>query len=144
MPSETLTIIVSILVPVIVVQAAFLFFVFRRMDRMEERLVQGMDERIGSSDSRLTERMDNSESRLIERMDNSESRLIERMDNSESRLIERMDASDEEREKMRLEIRDDLKEARADISVLQTGQARLEGAVDVLRGLVERFVTVPR
>lgn len=107
MSSNILTIIVSVLVPTIGVQVAFFFFVFRRMDKMEERINQ-------------------------------------RMDNTESRLIQRMNTSDEDREKMRLGIRDDFKEVRDDISDVQTSVARLEGAVDVLRGLVERFVTVPR
>ena len=96
MSSDILTIIVSVLVPTIGVQVAFFFFVFRRMDKMEERINQ------------------------------------------------RMNTSDEDREKMRLGIRDDFKEVRDDISDVQTSVARLEGAVDVLRGLVERFVTVPR
>ena len=111
MSSDSITTIISILVPTIGVQIAFFLFVFRRMDKLEERLVQRMDERIGTS---------------------------------ESHIIQRMDASDEERDKMRLEIKDDFKEVRDDISLVQTGLARLEGAVDVLRGLVERFVTVPR
>ena len=89
---ETLTIIVSILVPTIGIQAAMLFFVFRRMDRMEERLTQ------------------------------------------------RMDRADEDR----IQIRAELSDMRVEITSLQTSIARLEGAVEILRGLAERIATVPR
>ena len=41
--SEALTAIISVLVPTIGIQLGIMFFVFRRMDRMEERLVQRMD-----------------------------------------------------------------------------------------------------
>ena len=41
--SDTLTIIVSILVPSIGIQFGIMLFMFRRMDRMEERLTQRMD-----------------------------------------------------------------------------------------------------
>ena len=41
--SETLTAIISVLVPTIGIQIGMMFFIFRRMDRMEERLTQRMD-----------------------------------------------------------------------------------------------------
>ena len=41
--SDTLTIIVSILVPSIGIQFGIMLFMFRRMDRMEEHLTQRMD-----------------------------------------------------------------------------------------------------
>ena len=41
--SDTLTIIVSILVPTIGIQVGIMLFTFRRMDRMEERLTHRMD-----------------------------------------------------------------------------------------------------
>ena len=83
--SETLTAIISVLVPTIGIQIGIMFFIFRRMDRMEERLAQ------------------------------------------------RMDRADEDRIQIRSEL-----------AAVQTSIARLEGAVEVLRGLVERLVTAPR
>ena len=101
--TETLTAIVSVLVPTIGIQIGIMFFIFRRMDRMEERLVQ------------------------------------------------RMDRADEDRNRLRAEFRENSEMTRAELAVmrsditgLQTSIARLEGAVEVLRGLVERFVTTPR
>ena len=41
--SETLTAIISVLVPTIGIQIGIMLFMFRRMDRMEERLTQRMD-----------------------------------------------------------------------------------------------------
>ena len=40
---ETLTAIVSVLVPTIGIQLGIMFFIFRRMDRMEGRLTHRMD-----------------------------------------------------------------------------------------------------
>ena len=94
--SETLTAIVSVLVPTIGIQIGIMFFIFRRMDRMEERLVQ------------------------------------------------RMDRADQERTQMRIEFRGEMHQVRTELNALQTGIARLEGAVEVLRSLVERFVTTAR
>ena len=94
--TETLTAIVSVLVPTIGIQIGMMFFIFRRMDRMEERLVQ------------------------------------------------RMDRADEDRNRLRAEFQTEMQEMRSDITALQTSIARLEGAVEVLRGLVERFVTTAR
>ena len=105
--SETLTAIVTVLVPTIGIQIGIMFFIFRRMDRMEERLVQRMD-----------------------RADEDRSQL---------RAEFRHDS-----ERTRAEFRTEMQEMRSDITGLQTSIARLEGAVEVLRGLVERFVTTPR
>lgn len=89
---ETLTVIVSVLVPTIGIQLGIMFFIFRRMDRMEERLTH------------------------------------------------RMDRADQDR----MAIRTELSDVRSDLTALQTSIARLEGAVEVLRGLAERIATVPR
>ena len=94
--SDTLTIIISILVPTISIQFGTTLFIFRRMDRMEKRLTQ------------------------------------------------RMDRADEDRVQIRAEIREDSEKTRAELVMLQTGVARLEGAIDVLKGLVERFVAARR
>ncbi|MCY4580214.1 MAG: hypothetical protein OXD31_14355 [Chloroflexi bacterium] len=101
--SEALTAIISVLVPTIGIQLGIMFFVLRRMDRMEERLVQ------------------------------------------------RMDRADEDRGQIRIELREssnrtsaELAVTRTDITALQTSIARLEGAVEVLRSLVERIAPAPR
>lgn len=105
--SDTLTIIISILVPTIGIQFGTMLFIFRRMDRMEERLTQRMDR---ADDDRVQIR-------------------AEFRDDSE---------------KTRTEFREAMQVTRAELVVLQTGIARLEGSVDVLKGLVERFVAARR
>ena len=96
--SDTLTIIVSILVPSIGIQFGIMLFMFRRMDRMEERLTQ------------------------------------------------RMDRADEDRNRNTREIELSVYSRRIPTyaPTLQTGVARLEGAVEILRGFAERISTAPR
>ena len=123
--SETLAAILSVPVPTIGIQLGIMFFVFRRMDRMEERLTQRMD--------RADE--DRNNMRAEFRLDNEAIRNELRLDNEATR---------NELKTSFQSIREELAEVRATMTSMQTDIARLEGAVEVLRGLVERFVTAPR
>ena len=115
MASE-LTIIVSVLVPLIAVQIVIMLLLFRRMDRM---------------DARQTEERREMENRLIRDRQEMEQRLIRDRQEMEQRLVQRMDKTDEEANGLRTEM-----------SSISNRLARIEGAVEVLRDLVERFVTV--
>ena len=116
--SDTLTIIISILVPTIGTQIGFMLFIFRRMDRMEERLTQRMD------------RADD---------DRTQMRIEFRKDSQKMRAEFREDS-----QKTRAEFREDMQNTRAELAMLQTSVARLEGAVEILRSLAERIVPAPR
>ena len=115
MPSE-LTTIISILIPVIGMQIIIMLFIFRRMDRAEERQTQERREM---------------EQRLIRRMDRMDANQTNERRESEQRLVKRMDKTDEE-----------VSGLRAGMYTLQSGMARVEGAAEVLRDLVDRIVTV--
>ena len=153
MPSEfmssELTIIISVLVPIMGLQIVIMLFLFRRMDgidarqteerrevekrqteerrEMEQRLIQRMD----GIDARQTEERHATEQRLINRMDGIDTRQTEERREMEQRLLNRMDKSDEE-----------VNGLRGEVHSISNRLARIEGAVEVLRDLIERFVSV--
>ena len=112
--SDTLTIIVSILVPSIGIQFGIMLFMFRRMDLMEERLTQRMD------------RADEDRNQIRAELRESSNRTSAELSESSNRTSA------------------ELAVMRTDITALQTSIARLEGAVDVLRSLAERIAPAPR
>lgn len=147
MPSE-LTTIISILIPVIGMQIIIMLFIFRRMDRAEERQTQERREmeqrlirRMDTMDANQTQERRQTEQRLVQQMNSiderqtqerreTEQRLVKDIGESEQRLIKRMDKTDEE-----------VSEMRAGMYSISDRLARIEGAVEVLRDMVERFVT---
>ena len=134
--SETLAAIVSVLVPTIGIQIGIMFFIFRRMDRLEERITQRMDRADEDRDNMRAEfRQANEATRNELRLANEATRNELRQDNETTR--------NESRESFQ-SIREELAEVRTTMTSMQSDIARLEGAVDVLRGLVERFVTTAR
>ena len=136
MPSE-LTTIISILIPVIGMQIIIMLFIFRRMDRAEERQTQERREmeqrlirRMDRMDANQTEERRHTEQRLVQQMNSIDERQTQERRESEQRLIKRMDKTDEE-----------VSELRAGTYSISDRLARIEGAVEVLRDMVERFVT---
>ena len=127
--SDTLTIIVSVLVPTIGTQIGFMFFIFRRMDRMEERLTRRMDR---ADDGRMQIRAEFSE-------DSEKTRATFRDDLEKTRLEFKGDS-----EMTRTEFRTEMQEIRTEFTAARTSLARLEGAVEVLRSLAERIAPAPR
>ena len=137
MPSE-LTTIISILIPVIGMQIIIMLFIFRRIDRTEERqteerreMEQRLVQQMNSIDERQTQERRESEQRLVQQMNSIDERQTQERREMEQRLIKRMDKTDEE-----------VSGLRAGMYTLQSGMARVEGAAEVLRDLVDRIVTV--